>query len=247
MGSRGGLIAVLVALLLAGCGDGAALDRLAPAGRGRVVEVIAPDLVMLDDGEAVKLAGLASLPRAEPYAAEARAELDQLVLGKEVELLSGGAARDPFGRRVAHLRLVGGRGWVQGEMLEAGAGRVRTFPDNRALAREMLEREAKARRAERGLWALPIYRVRLPGEVRLAHGFHIVEGRVSAVRRYGRGFELDVGGLSADIPARAAADFEAAQKAPPTLAGKLIRIRGTVRQGPSMRLDHPEMVELLDG
>lgn len=240
-------IAVLLALLLAACGDGAALDRLAPAGKGRVVEVITPDLVMLDDGEAVKLAGLASMPRGQPYAAEARAELDRLVLGKEVELLSGGASRDPFGRRVAHLRLVGGRDWVQGEMLEAGAGRVRTFPDNRALAREMLEREAGARVAGRGLWALAAYQVRLPGEVRLARGFHVVEGKVSAVRRYGRGFELNIGGLSADIPARAAADFEAAGKAPPTLAGRLIRIRGTIRQGPSMRLDHPEMVEVLAG
>ena len=130
-------------------------------------------------------------------------------------------------------------------MLDAGAGRVRTFPDNRALAKEMLEREAKARVAKRGLWALPFYQVRLPSEVRLAHGFAIVEGRVTAVRRFGRGFELEVEGLRADIPAQAAADFEAAGKSPLSLAGKLIRIRGTIRGGPSMRLDHPEAVETL--
>ena len=236
----------LIVLLLAGCGDGAALDRLAPAGRGRVVEVITADLVILDDGEAVKLAGLASLPRRAPYGVEARAALDTLVLGQEVELLSGGAPRDPFGRRVAHLRLARNRQWVQGRLLEMGAGRVRTFSDNRALAAEMLEREATARRDRRGLWALPDHQVRLPAEVRLAHGFHIVEGRVGAVRRIGRGFELEVGGLTAEIPARAAPDFEAAEKSPPTLAGRLVRVRGSVRQGPSMRLDHPEAVEVLE-
>jgi micrococcal nuclease len=235
-------LAALLVLLLAGCGDGGALDRLAPVGHGRVVEVITGDLVILDDGEAVKLAGLASLPRRDPYGEQARAALDTLVLGEDVELLSGGAARDPFGRRVAHLRLKGQ--WVQGEMLEAGAARVRTFSDNRALAAEMLEREARARTTGRGLWAA--YQVRLPSEVRLSHGFEIVEGRVSAVRRIGRGFELDVAGLRADIPARAASDFEAAGKAAPSLAGTLIRIRGTVRQGPSMRLDHPEALEVLE-
>lgn len=237
------LLALLFVLLLAACGDGAALDRLAPAGRARVVEVIAPDLVLLDDGETVKLAGLASFPAREPYAAQARAELEKLALGKEVELLSGGAPHDPFGRKVAHLRLVKGRRWVQGEMLEAGAGRVRTFPDQRALAAEMLEREAKARVEGRGLWALPAHQVRLPSELRGARGFQIVEGRVTGVR----GLDLNVQGLSVTIPTNAAGDLEAAGKAPASLTGKLIRIRGTVRRGPAMRLDHPEALEVLDG
>jgi micrococcal nuclease len=239
------LLAAFFLLLLAACGDGAALDKLAPVGRGRVVEVITPDLVMLDDGETVKLAGLASMPRKEPYAERGRAALEKLTLGQEVELLSGGAARDPFDRRVAHLRLVKGRRWVESEMLEAGAGRVRTFADNRALAAEMLELEAKARAEKRGLWASPAYQVRLPNELRRAYGFQVVEGRVTAVRRYGRSVTLDVQGLDVDIPARAVADFETAEKAPATLAGKLIRVRGTVRQGPSMRLDYPEALEVL--
>jgi micrococcal nuclease len=202
------LAALLLVLLLAACGDGAALDRLAPAGRARVVEVVAPDLVTLDDGATLKLAGLASFPTREPYASEARAELERLTLGKEVELLTGGAPRDPFGRKVAHLRLVKGRRWVQGEMLEAGAGRVRTFSDQRALAREMLAREAKARLDGRGLWALPAWQVRLPWELRTARGFQIVEGRVSAVH----GSELDLQGLAVSIQARAIGDFEAASR-----------------------------------
>ncbi|HYG27777.1 MAG TPA: thermonuclease family protein [Caulobacteraceae bacterium] len=232
-------------LLLAGCGEAAALDRLAPAGEGRVSEVIAADLVLLDDGEAVKLAGLASLRRRDPYGKEAAAALEALTLGQEVELLSGGAARDPFGRRVAHLRLVKGRRWVQGEMLAQGAARVRTFPDNRALAAEMLEREARARAKGAGLWALKHYQVRLPAETRRDRGFQVVEGRVTAVRPLGRAYELDVQGLRAEIPARAVADFEAAGKAPASLAGRLVRMRGTMRGGPSLRLDHPETVELL--
>lgn len=239
----GRLFLLFILVLLSGCGDGAALDRLAAAGKGRVTEVSAGDLVVLDDGEAVKLAGLASFRRGDPYAQEARAALEGLVLGKEVELLSGGALRDPFERRVAHLRLVKGRRWVQGEMLEAGAGRVRTFSDQRALAAQMLEREAKARGARRGLWALKAYEVRLPWED--ARGFAVIEGKVTAVRPVGEGYELDMQGVTLEIPGRAAGDFLAAGKAAPTLAGQLVRVRGTVRYAGGMRLDHPEAIEVL--
>ena len=110
----------------------------------------------------------------------------------------------------------------------------------------MLEREATARVKAAGLWALPAYQVRLPWEVRAARGFQIVEGKVTAVRRDGRGFELDVQGLSVDLPAHAVRDFEAAGTAPAGLAGKLVRLRGTIRRGPSMWTDHPEALELLD-
>ncbi len=236
---------LLLALLLTGCGQGAALDRLAVTGHAVVADVPSGDTVVLDSGEQVRLAGLAAMPANAPYGAEAKAELERLAWGERAELLSGGATEDALGRRIAHLRLVETRRWVEGEMLKAGAARVRTFSDNRALAAEMLELEAQARIAGRGLWALPAYRVLLPSEARLAHGFQIAEGRVTGVRRGGYGADLNIEGLRAEIPARAVADFEAAGKAPDSLTGKLVRIRGNVRQGPSMRLDHPEALEVL--
>lgn len=240
------IAALLLAVLLVACGQGAALDRLAPTGHAVVAEAASGDEVILDSGERVQLAGLASMPERAPYGAEARALLEKLTAGQEVELLSGGAPEDPFSRRVAHLRLTKGRVWVQGEMLEAGAAQVRTFADNRALAAEMLELEARARIAKRGLWALEDYRVLLAHEARLAHGFQIIEGRVREVRQLGPAVVLDIDGLRAEIPARAVADFEAAGKTPEDLSGRLVRIRGGVRQGPSMRLDHPEMLEVLE-
>ena len=64
-------------------------------------------------------------------------------------------------------------------MLEAGDARVRTWADNRALARPMLDAEARARLKGRGLWALPAYQVRLPDEAAARpFGFQLVEGRV---------------------------------------------------------------------
>jgi hypothetical protein len=80
-------------------------------------------------------------------------------------------------------------------------------------------------------------------------GFAVVEGRVGRVRRIGEGFDLDLieaGKLvSGEVPPRAVADFTAAGKRPTELAGRLIRIRGNLRPGGRIWLDHPEAVEIL--
>ncbi len=96
------------------------------------------------------------------------------------------------------------------------------------------------------------YRVLLPSETEGQPGFQIVEGRVL-------GTEATYGGLAlqfqrgpgdrfvAEIDAKALGDFRTAGKGPNILAGKLIRLHGPIRyspDGPVMRLDHPEQVEL---
>lgn len=239
----------LTAAGLAGCG-GDGLDRLAAAGGGRVIEVRSGDVVVLDSGQPVRLAGVQAPYGDAPGAEAARAALDALALGQPVELLSGGALTDPTGRKVAHVRRAKGRLWLQGAMLDAGMSQVRTFADNRAMAAVMLEREAKARLAKKGLWADGRLKVLLPQEVAAdQRGFCVVEGRVGRVRRIGGGFDLDLieaGRLvSGEVPPRAVADFAAAGKRPTELAGRLVRMRGNLRPGGQIWLDHPEAVEVL--
>jgi endonuclease YncB( thermonuclease family) len=246
---RRGVLLGLGAVGLSGCGDDG-LGRLAAAGSGRVIEVRSGDVVVLDSGQPVRLAGIQAPYGDAPGAEAARAALDAVALGQPVDLLSGGALADPTGRKLAHLRRTKGALWLQGAMLDAGMAQVRTFADNRALAAVMLEREAKARMAKRGLWADGRLKVWLPQEVAPdQRGFAVVEGRVGRVRRIGAGFDLDLieaGRLvSGEVPARAVADFEAAGKRPTELAGRLIRIRGNLRPGGQIWLDHPEAVEVL--
>jgi len=148
------------------------------------------------------------------------------------------------------VRLVDNRQWIEGTMLSAGWARVRTFPDNRALDRPMLEDEARARVAKRGLWALKDYEVRLPEEVKpVVGGYQIVEGRVVAVTPTSSGvyldFQSDRRGFAALVDRHAVADFQAAGVAPVALRGRLIRVRGVVGRDRLMKLDHPEAVELL--
>lgn len=244
------LAMALALMLVAACGgDPAALDRLAVTGSGKVARLISADTVLLEDGRVVRLAGVTAPREGQSHGAAAKAHLDRLVTGQEVDLLSGGARQDAYGRTLAHLRRKRGRVWIQGALLDAGAARVRTYADNRALAAEMLEREARARRAGKGLWADRTYQVLLPQEAATARGFALVEGRAAAVRagRLGDDIVLSDGppGVEVQIPGGARDDFAAAGKSAAAMKGRLVRVRGTLRADRTLRIDHPELLEVL--
>lgn len=241
---------LILGLLLAACGDGAALDRLAAGESGKVASVKSGDEVVLASGLDVRLAGVQTPWPDEPGGAESRAALAALVLGREVQLFYGGARRDTHGRALAQLRLTDGRRWVESSMLNGGWAVVRTFGDNRALAQPMLNDEAKARAAKRGLWASNAYQIRLPQEVTPdVHGFQIVEGRIEGVTETARAtyldFRKDRRGFAVLIDSHAVGDFQAAGLGPSSLMGRLVRVRGIVGRDDEMRIDHPEPVELL--
>ncbi len=251
--SRRALAGAMLALGLPGCGDQVALDGLSVARRAQVASVISGDTLEIDNGERVRLAGVEAPRRGDPYADEAADVLARLAEGRQVELLFSGAHTDPFGRTTAQARVVESRTWLEGALLDAGAVRVRTYPENRALAKVMLAREAKARAARRGLWALDDYRVRLPEELNGGdRGLVIVEGRVEhAGRLTDGGVYLDLGqdwrsSASAEIPKGALREFRSAGINPMDLQGRLIRIRGAAR-GMRLTLDHPEQMERLKG
>jgi micrococcal nuclease len=245
-------MAPLMLLALAGCGDGMALDRLASGEHGRVAAVRSGDVLVLDSGLVVRLSGLQTPRAGDPGADEARAALAKLVQGREVQLYYGGARRDAYGRALAQVRLTGGD-WVEGDLLRAGEAQVRTWADNRAMARPMLDAEARARLARRGLWRPGgAFQVRLPREIEpRVQGFQVVEGLVRRVSDTGRGALLEFtdrrDGFAAEVPAAASKDLSAAGVAPQSLAARLVRVRGYVRWDGLMQIDHPEQIELISG
>ena len=250
------VLAFLGAVVLAGCGQGG-LERLARGETGRVVSVHSGDSFTLDSGLEVRLAGVEAPRGDQPFADQTRTALTLLTVGRKVQLLYGGARRDRYGRALAQVKLVDHGDWVEGELLRQGVVRARTWADNRAMARAMLEDEAYARNRKLGLWALKDYGVLTPPETEGHAGFQIVEGRVlgstAAADGSGLALQFQRGSgerFTAEIDAKALADFRTAGEAPDKLAGKLLRVRGPVRYGPDgpvMKLDHPEQVELLKG
>lgn len=239
----------------------ALMSGLSPGGHARVVEVVDGDTVVLDDGREVRLVGTQApkLPLgregfvAWPLAEEAKRELEALVLNRRVELGFGGRRSDSHGRTLAHLHLADGT-WVQGEMVRRGFARAYTFVDNRALAAELLAAEREARRARRGIWADPWYRILAPDEAEdHMDSFQLVEGRVldAAIAR-GTGY-LNFGAdrradFTAVIPKDALALFQEEGLRPESYEGRRVRVRGWVQSlnGAMIEVTHPEQIEEID-
>lgn len=258
--------ALLLALLLFAAAPAAALEGLERGGEGKVAEVIDGDTLALQSGEQVRLVGLQApkLPlgrpnfRKWPLADEAKAALAALSLGRRVTLWYGGARQDRHGRILAHLTTEGGA-WLQGRLLKAGFARVHTFEDNRAKAREMLALEAEARRAGRGIWAHPFYRVRDARELALGDwrdaldSFVLVEGLVLDVGEtrsrtylnFGRDWDFD---FTVTVRARDREPFREAGLDLAALAGTRVRVRGWLQayDGPTLELSHPEQLERVE-
>lgn len=261
-----------IAALAAAVGATAPAEaELEPGPAARVVEVVDGDTVVLDDGSEVRLVGLQApklplgRPDFEPWplATEAKVALEAIVLGETVRLSFGGLRMDRHGRHLAHLHLAGngagdgaggGRQWVQGAMLRQGWARVYSFADNRALVPEMLALEAAARADRRGIWADPFYAIRRVEETpRHLDTYQLVEARVleaNAVRgriylNFGMDWRSD---FTIAIDRKDRRLFEADGFDPLALEGRLIRARGWIaqRNGPMLKVTHPEQIEVLE-
>jgi endonuclease YncB( thermonuclease family) len=256
-------VALLVCLALVGGPVRAlepSLDSLKAGERGRVAAVVDGDTVMLDGGLEVRLVGLQApklaLGRAGfepwPLAEEAKASLEEIALGRAVELRYGGRQRDRHGRALAHL-IVEGEAWAQGLMLERGMARVYSFADNRGLVTEMLRLEAAARDARRGIWSHPFYAVLTPEQAaERIDDFALVEGQVLSVGgsssrtylNFGADFRTD---FTVSVTGRDRRAFAAAGLDLKGLEGHIIRVRGWLDSinGPMVEATHPEQIELV--
>jgi micrococcal nuclease len=222
----------------------------------QVAEVLGGGALKLADGRKVLLSGI-DVPRKKgqggsaPFAAEAEAALARMVQGRKVTLSQEG---QPSKSGWLRAQLFAGPGlWVQGELVSNGFARVRTFPDRRECATELLSREARARAAKKGLWALPAYAVRGPETVSQVKGsFGLVEGTVAATANVGGRVFVNFGqDYRTDFTVHIKPDtvklFAQAGLNPETLEGKRVRVRGYVREnnGPVIDATAPEQIEVL--
>jgi len=263
--------ALLLALLILawpgpGHSAGAAQPPLEIAERAEVVEVIDGDTLRLDDGRQVRLVVIQSpklpLGRAGfetwPLAADSKAALSELTLGRQVGLGYGGRRVDRHDRALAHLYLLEDDGeaglWVQGALLEAGMARVCSFADNRSLVAEMLAHERQARAGRRGIWADRFYAVRRPERVAGHVGsFQLVEGNVLKAAKvkgriylnFGEDWKSDFTVTLAPAVRRV---FEAEGIDPLGYGGKRVRVRGWIKSfnGPMIEASHPEQIEVIE-
>jgi endonuclease YncB( thermonuclease family) len=222
-----------------------------------VAAVVDGGEMILADGRHVRLVGIeaphpaAAHARAWPYAAEAKAALEELVVGRAVELRFAGNRRDRWDRILAQV-FVGTR-WVQGEMIRRGLARVASAADNRVGVIELLAREARARQARRGIWRDRFYAVRDADEAgRYAGSFQIVEGEVADTALVEGQLFVSFGAdwrtaFSLRLAPEALRLFRREGIAPASLKGARLRVRGWIRgsERPIIDVTHPEQIERL--
>ncbi len=256
----------LVPVLIAGTADQAVARKPIaqwpePVLKGTVKSVTDGDTLVLQNGMEIRLVGIQApkLPLGRknfptwPLAPEAKALLAKLSAGKMLTLQYGGRKIDRHGRLLAHLYLKDGK-WIQGMLLKAGMARVYSFSDNRSLVAEMLKLEAGARRAKRGIWAHPYYRIVDQRQAaRHLRTFQLVEGKVlKAVIVRGRAY-LNFGNnwrkdFTVTISPRTMRRFWRNGPNIKVYQGKTIRVRGWLKKfnGPMIEASHPEQIEILE-
>lgn len=222
---------------------------LAAEDAGHVAAILSGQVVRLDDGRTLRLAGL-------HYDPDERAQrmLAGLVADQPIRFEVVTPAPDRYGRLVVQLWRGDGL-WVQGAMLEAGAAMVETTADENDRARDMLGIEAAARDARRGLWGRFPDPVVSPEQLEQTwpwDGYFLVEGQIAEVAQVGTRWYLNFGedwreDVTAQISTRHRRRFAAAGFDPATLAGRSVRIRGWVypTNGPMIDLTHPAQIEWL--
>ena len=269
------MLAFIALTLLAACGP--QIGELERGEEGRVVRTYNGDTLELESGERVFLAEIDAPQGEAAYAAQAHGELESLALHRDVLLAYGGTKRwvgrpregeeAPREAAIAHVfvRSEGGRWfWLQHELVSRGAAYVRPRRDNHARTAELLEIEARAREAERGLWSERAYRAAnvrsaaraaLEANVNCLRGdapYRIVEGRIADARVFDRRASLAMDSAPADTPFSIVVFGEnfAGWDGPQlnTLSGVNVRVRGPLgvyRGEPQLCLEHASQLEVL--
>jgi endonuclease YncB( thermonuclease family) len=226
------------------------LDDLAVGEHGRVVRVLDGDALVLDTGQSVRLVGIEA-PAApyrdregEPGHEEAKRLLEDMVLGREVELRYGGLTRDRYDRALAQVvttDALGPRLWLNAEMVKKGGARVRVYPDTAAANAPLLAFEAAARTEGRGLWGKGVWPILDAAHLPDGAGrFQIVEGIAGDMQSSGERFAV------CEVAMKGSTLVLEIQKAAAELCqlpeGTPVRARGFLRDG-RLEITHPLNVE----
>jgi endonuclease YncB( thermonuclease family) len=273
------VFAGVVALPMAGAGaEGhpSIACRFEGVSSGKVRAIADGRSFVLDDGREIRLAGIeVPLPPAPGETGEraeagrrAKAALENLVAGREVELRQTAAA-DRYGRIMAqaNVRHEGSGPFrsAANHMLATGFARVSAYVGNhvgnhfgdRACVDEMLAQERAARESKLGLWREPYYAILGAGsfaELSAERGhFTVVEGKVLSVRESGGTIYMNFGrrwsqALTVTILKRNERMFAAAGLEPRALENRHLRVRGWMeeRNGPRIEAGRPEQIEIAE-
>lgn len=237
-------------------------SALRPTGKARVIEILSPLTLKLDDGRIVHLAGLdypdLSYHEGGTFSATALHILKDFLEGQSVVIYQtpkkDEGRMNSMGHAIAHLARAQDDVWVQGLVLKLGLARVRTTTYNAQMATQMLALEDHARTQNAGIWRedseYAIINATTTDDI--PDGYHIVTGRVRSIASVKNMLYINFGDNWRDdftvaIQQKDMRKFMKANLNPKQLNGRNVRVRGWVRRynGAYMEIDHPQRIEVL--
>jgi endonuclease YncB( thermonuclease family) len=233
----------------------------AAQGDGHVAAIIDARTFRLQDGREIRLAGIEPVT-SQKTAANRSAALSAILNGRDVIVRADDDTPDRYGREAAFVFLTSSEippaeKLVQTEILMQGEALVSASVTDKECAGVLMEAEAAARQAKRGIWADPtvIKNTESPGDILAGIGqFTLVEDKVLSVRQAGATTYLNFGrnwtrDFAVTISRRMLPVFEAADIALKSLENRRIRVRGWIeaRGGPRIDVLRVGQIEVLGG
>lgn len=132
--------------------------RLSGAEIATVAAVIDGDTITLQDGRKARYIGIdapetrSSDSQIKCFHAEATAENEQLVLGKEVQLVKDTRNTDKYGRLLRYVYVNSTS--VNERLVAGGFARAKWYPPDTAAQKEIDAAQARAQQEKRGLWGV---------------------------------------------------------------------------------------------
>lgn len=188
--------------------------------------------------------------------AEARAQLQRLVVGKTVKFSATTGAKDRYGRVPVQGVLLDEQTSLEAALVDAGVVRVAADGEEKCIA-ALRTREQAARIAKRGLWARGGFDVfdatDIAGLTAAAGRFAIVEGRIRRTGEFRGRIFLDFGrryveDFSIVVTPEILKAFTGKGQNPKNWRGRRIRVRGVLGTwgGPAIELSSATAIEMLD-
>lgn len=117
-----------------------------------VARIVDGDTVQLSSGETVRLVGINTPERNQPFYDDAKSFADQLLREQPVRVETDVEPRDRFGRTLGYLFLPDGT-FANLEIVRNGFAQAWNIEPNSRYRVQFEQAEAEARTAERGIWA----------------------------------------------------------------------------------------------
>ncbi|MGQ0527721.1 MAG: thermonuclease family protein [Alphaproteobacteria bacterium] len=239
-------------------GDFSELKKTASA---RVLSVIDPETIQLDDKSIIRLSGIEypdfDLRDPGEFSLAALKILKDMLEGKTVNIYQtkkeDAGRLNRMGHKIAQIERQSDNAWVEGSMIILGLARTRTSAANPQMAQQMLILEEIARAEKSGIWTKDKFKILTAEKAGDQIGSAgIVQGKIQSAAIKNNRVYLNFGpdwrnDFTVSIAPENKRAFSKRKIDLLQMTQKTVRVRGFIQEynGPVIEIDHPEALEIM--